>query len=47
MSTVKLTELKTRLDELLKSGFVCLDSRPWRASVLSVSKKNGGLGMVA
>ena len=45
MSTTKLKELKTQLEELLKKGYICPSVSPWGAPVLFVKKKDGTLSL--
>ena len=43
MAPVELKELKLKLQELLKKGFIRPSVSPWGAPVLFVKKKNGTL----
>jgi hypothetical protein len=41
MATLELAELKEHIKELLKKGFICPSSSPWRVPVIFVPKKDG------
>nr|GEU73194.1 putative reverse transcriptase domain-containing protein [Tanacetum cinerariifolium] len=45
LAPFEMKELSVQSQELLKKGFICLSSSPWRAPVLFVKKKYGSFRM--